>query len=162
MEYSFPRYLLAKQSVDNRALNKDVISAMKASLPDKPLTLTEVGAGIGTMLVRLMRLDMISQATYTLVDGMAENIEFAALWLPQWASENDLEIKGEKYDFRIYDEKRDIFVKLVQADVFEFIARNLAPADLLIAHAFLNLLPMPESLPKLFALTPDTVGAWSA
>ncbi len=33
MEYSFPHYLLSKQSVDDRALNKDVLSALKANLP---------------------------------------------------------------------------------------------------------------------------------
>ena len=49
-------------------------------------------------------------------------------------------------------------VKLVQADVFDFIKQNPEPADLLIAHAFLDLLPMPESLPKLFSLTKNL--AW--
>ena len=29
MEYSFPHYLLSKQSVDDRALNKDVFEAIK-------------------------------------------------------------------------------------------------------------------------------------
>ena len=37
-------------------------------------------------------------------------------------------------------------------------ANNPEPADLLIAHAFLDLLPMPESLPKLFSLTKNL--AW--
>jgi hypothetical protein len=39
------------------------------------------------------------------------------------------------------------------ADVFDFIKKNSEPADLLIAHAFLDLLPMPESMPSLLALT---------
>jgi hypothetical protein len=47
---------------------------------------------------------------------------------------------------------------LERADVFDFIQKNQEPADLLIAHAFLDLLPMPESLPKLFSLTKDS--AW--
>ena len=85
MKYSFPRYLLSKQSVDDRALNKDVLSALKANLPDEPLTIIEVGGGIGTMLARLLRWDVISQVDYTLVDEMVENIEFARAWLPKWA-----------------------------------------------------------------------------
>ena len=36
MKYSFPNYLLAKQSVDDRALNKDVLAALKANLPEEP------------------------------------------------------------------------------------------------------------------------------
>jgi len=155
MEYSFPRYLLSKQSVDDRALNKDVLTALQAGLPAEPLSIIEVGGGIGTMLTRLLRWDVISQVEYTLVDGMAENIEFASNWLPKWASENSLRIDGKKNEFRMFDEKRDMGVKLVQSDVFDFISQNPTPVDLLIAHAFLDLLPMPESLSKLFTLTKD-------
>lgn len=78
MEYSFPHYLLSKQSVDDRALNKDVLNALKASLPQQPIRIIEVGAGIGTMLRRLMRWDVIHRAEYVLVDEMAENIEAAS------------------------------------------------------------------------------------
>jgi hypothetical protein len=49
-------------------------------------------------------------------------------------------------------------VKLVRADIFDFIAQQPEPADLLIAHSFLDLLPMPESLPKLLSLTKNL--AW--
>jgi len=58
----------------------------------------------------------------------------------------------------MYGEGKDLRVKLVQADVFDFITGNPAPANLLIAHAFLDLLPMPESLPELLGLTNDL--AW--
>jgi hypothetical protein len=180
MDYSFPRYLLSKQSVDDRALNKDVLGTLRAHLPEEPLTITEVGGGIGTMLARLIRWDVISRAEYTLVDAMEENIQFARSWLPEWAQENGLETEEINADevlilgpkrrprrqgrrlerslLHIFDEKRDVYVRLVQADVFDFIAQKPAAADLLIAHAFLDLLPMPESLVKLFSLTKDL--AW--
>lgn len=159
MEYSFPRYLLSKQNVDDRALNKDVLAALKASLPAKPLTITEVGGGIGTMPARLLRWQVISRVEYTLVDEMTENIEFARAWLPEWAGENELEVEESgANELRIFDAGRDLRVRLVQADVFEFVEQKPDPADLLIAHAFLDLLPMPESLPKLLALTKNL--AW--
>jgi len=159
MEYSFPHYLLAKQSVDDRALNKDVLAALKASLPENPLRITEVGGGIGTMLARLLRWEIISQAEYTLVDMTDENICFAREWLPEWAQGNGLDIKAESPDeLEIFDGRRYIFVKLVQADVFDFIEQRPEPADLLIAHAFLDLLPLPEGMCRLFALTKDL--AW--
>ena len=47
MDYSFPRYLLSKQTVDDRALNKDVVNALRIHLPPEPITIIEVGAGIG-------------------------------------------------------------------------------------------------------------------
>lgn len=159
MEYSFPRYLLSKQSVDNRALNKDVLAALKANLPEEPFTVIEVGGGIGTMLARLLHWEVISQIGYTLVDEMVENIEFARTWLPEWARETGFDAEEtSKNELRIFDAQRNISVKLVQADVFEFIEHNPAPADLLVAHAFLDLLPMPGSLPKLFSLTKNL--AW--
>jgi hypothetical protein len=154
MEYSFPHYLLSKQSVDDRALNKDVLQALKSNLPSQPLRVIEVGAGIGTMLRRLIRWDVIRQAEYVLVDEMAENIEYASVWIPQFAAEAGLSVERVEHNqVRVFDEAHDVHIKLEQADVFDFIQKNKEPADLLVAHAFLDLLPMPESLPKLFSLT---------
>jgi hypothetical protein len=136
-----------------------VLAALKANLPGEPLTIIEVGGGIGTMLARLLRREVVSHVDYMLVDEMTENIEFARTWLPEWAKGNGLEAEEiSKYELHIFDARCDAGVKLVQADVFDFIRQNPTQADLLIAHAFLDLLPMPESLPKLFSLTKDL--AW--
>ena len=154
MEYSFPHYLLSKQSVDDRALNKDVLNALKANLPSQPIRVIEVGAGIGTMLRRLLHWNVIQHAEYVLVDEMAENIEYASAWIPQFASEAGLGVERiEQGQLRVFDQTRDVQIRLERADVFDFIQKNKEPADLLIAHAFLDLLPMPESLPKLLSLT---------
>ena len=159
MEYSFPHYLLSKQSVDDRALNKDVLNVLKSNLPNRPIRVIEVGAGIGTMLKRLLRWDVIHKAEYVLVDEMAENIEYASAWIPQFAAEAGLSVErsGEN-QMRVFDQTRDVQIHLERADVFDFVKKNQEPADLLIAHAFLDLLSMPESLPKLFSLTKDL--AW--
>ena len=154
MEYSFPHYLLSKQSVDDRALNKDVLNALKANLPSQPIRVIEVGAGIGSMLRRLLRWDIVQRAEYVLVDEMAENIEYASAWIPQFATEAGLSVERiEESQLRVFDEAHDVQIRLERGDVFDFIQKNNEPADLLIAHAFLDLLPMPESLPKLFSLT---------
>jgi len=154
MEYSFPHYLLSKQSVDDRALNKDVLESLKANLPSQPVRIIEVGAGIGTMLRRLMRWDVIRHAEYVLVDEMAENIEYASEWIPQFATEAGLGVEGSgRGQLRVFDRACEVRIRLKRADVFDFIRGNKEPADLLIAHAFLDLLPMPGSLPKLFSLT---------
>jgi len=156
MDYSFPHYLLSKQSVDDHALNKDVLNALKAHLPQQPIRIIEVGAGIGTMLRRLLRWDVIQRAEYILVDEMAENIEYASAWIPQFATEAGLSVERSEHlsgQLRVFDETHDVRICLERADVFDFIQKNKEPADLLIAHAFLDLLPMPESLPKLLALT---------
>ena len=78
MEYSFPHYLLSKQSVDDRALNRVVLDALRANLPIEPIRIIEVGAGIGTMLKRLVRWDIILKAEVVLVDEMAEKLKAIA------------------------------------------------------------------------------------
>ena len=154
MEYSFPHYLKAKQSVDDRALNRNVLNILKSTLPAAPLQIIEVGAGIGTMLTRLIRWDVLIKADYILVDEMAENIQTAREWIPLWAVESGLGVERTEQDqLRVFDTARDVRIRFECADVFDFIKKNPAPADLLIAHAFLDLLPMPESMPSLLALT---------
>ena len=154
MEYSFPHYLLSKQSVDDRALNRTVLDSLKVNLPAAPLRIIEVGAGIGTMIMRLLRWDVLTKADYVLVDELAENIESAKEWIPLWAVEAGLSVERTEQDsLRVFDSVRDVQIHFQCADVFDFIKKNSEPADLLIAHAFLDLLPMPESMPSLLALT---------
>lgn len=159
MEYSFPHYLLSKQSVDDRALNKDVFNALKMNLPPNPMDIIEIGAGIGTMLTRLIDWKILNDANYLLIDEMAENIENASEWIPQWAQSAGLGVERIAQDqLRVFDETRDIHIQLQRADIFDFIKTNPPNHDLLIAHAVLDLFPMPESFPKLFSLTKNL--AW--
>jgi hypothetical protein len=154
VEYSFPHYLLSKQSVDDRALNRTVLDSLKSNLPADPIRIIEVGAGIGTMLTRLLRWDVVAKADYILVDEMAENIQTAREWIPLWAFESGLSVERIEQDqLRVFDQTHDVRIRFECADVFDFIKQNKEPADLLIAHAFLDLLPMPESMPSLLALT---------
>jgi SAM-dependent methyltransferase len=154
MDDSFSHYLLSKQTVDDRALNKDVLNALRLSLSQQPVSVIEVGAGIGTMLRRLIQWGVLCNGEYTLVDALNANIAYARDWIPQWATEAGLSVEGfGANQLRVRDRTRDIRIRLERADVFDFIQGNQQPADLLIAHAFLDLLPMPESLEKLFSLT---------
>ena len=154
MYYSFPHYLLSKQTVDDRALNKDVLSEVRINLSNQPTTIIEVGGGIGTMLKRLINWGILCTGDYILVDASESNIDYAREWIPQWATEAGLRVEGlGPHKLRVCDHARDFRIILECADVFDFIQRNEKPADLLIAHAFLDLLPMPESLERLFLLT---------
>jgi hypothetical protein len=154
MDYSFPHYLLSKQTVDNRALNKDVLNALRTHMPSQPVSVIEVGAGIGTMLKRLVEWNIFCAGEYVLVDAMKENIDYAREWIPQWAMEVGLSVERiEDQQLQLCDQTRDIRVHLECADVFHFIQQNKTPADVLIAHAFLDLLPLPESLTGLLSLT---------
>jgi hypothetical protein len=106
------------------------------------------------MLKRLIQWDILCTGDYILVDAMEANIAYAQEWIPQWATEAGLSVERFGPDqLRVCDQTRDVRISLERADVFDFIQKNEKPADLLIAHAFLDLLPLPESLEKLFLLT---------
>lgn len=161
MEYSFPRYLLAKQTVDDRALNQYVLDTLRENLPQPPIRIIEVGAGMGSMLARLLSWGIISRAEYVHVDAMQENIEYASEWIPQWAAGAGMRaerIAGNQ--LRVFDGSRDVHIRLERADVFDFIKRNSSQSDLLIAHAVLDLFRLPESLPGLFSLLKPRGLAW--
>ncbi|HTX92472.1 MAG TPA: hypothetical protein VMC09_14770 [Anaerolineales bacterium] len=161
MDNSFSRYLLSKQTVDERALNRPVYQKLAECLPKGPQRIVEVGAGVGTMLARLLRWGLFETAEYTAVDAMPENIQFAARWLPEWAAGNGFAsetLGGNR--LRLWNASREARVNLVADDVFSFVGSNPPPAGLLIAHAFLDLMPLPDSLPKLFSLLEPGGLAW--
>src|SRR5689334_20524211 len=70
--YSLTRYLAAKKSVDDRALNWQVwqhlVAALPRATPQQPLRVLEVGAGIGAMVERLVAGYALTHATYTAID----------------------------------------------------------------------------------------------
>lgn len=133
----FPRYLAAKRTVDDRALNRLVWQAFRACLPaGQPLRIVEVGGGIGTMVERLAAWGLTAAPVhYTLLDADPANIALAQQRLASPPS-----------PFR---------VECVTADMLEFARRQPAEAprwDALIAHAVLDLVDLPRALPALLAL----------
>ncbi len=154
MDYSFQRYLLSKQSVDDRALNKDVLHALRMHWPAGSTSIIEVGAGIGTMLKRLVQWNILCEGEYIIVDEQDENIRYAREWIPQWAAEAGMSVGRIGPDqLHLGDQTRDIRIRLIPTDVFDFVQSNQPPADLLIANAFLDLVPLPDSLSGLLSLT---------
>jgi SAM-dependent methyltransferase len=157
--YSFTRYLSAKKTVDDRALNKTVLQSLMDSisgLPDKePLRILEIGAGIGTMVERALDWGMVRRAEYRAIDAEPENISEAIARLPIWAKERGFCVEAEKPErILLKKDHLDVSVHLERADVFEFMARGADQGkwDLLIANAFLDLVDVPATLPDLFAL----------
>lgn len=77
-EYSFLRYLAAKKTVDDRALNGHVWNTLANRLPrptpEQSLRVLEIGAGIGTMVERVIERRLFTHAHYTAVDERADHI----------------------------------------------------------------------------------------
>lgn len=133
MEYDFARYLAAKETVEDRALNGYVRAALGVALPSGPLNVLEVGAGGGAMVARLAGREIVG-GRYTAVDAAPAN----AAALRQRFVAGSLPVELE----------------VVTADAYAFARqmRGRRPWDLLVAHAFLDLADAPRLLPELFAL----------
>ena len=69
----FIRFLAAKKSVEDRALNAHVwralLGLMGPGAPDRPRAILEVGAGIGAMAERLRDAGCLDGADYTAIDA---------------------------------------------------------------------------------------------
>lgn len=161
MEYSFPHYLLAKQTIDDRALNAHVYENLTASLPEGPLRIVEAGAGIGSMFIRLLNRGLLQNAEYIAIDEMPENIRFASDWIPRQAKELGMRIEESgKNELHLSDDQRDLRLVLRTGNILDWIRDKPDTSDLLIAHAFLDLLQLPDALGRLFALLKPNGLAW--
>lgn len=158
----FIRYLASKKSVDDRALNAHVAQSFRQALlspkPSSPLRLLEVGAGIGTMIERLLEWNILHDAVITAVDEQADLLLEARRRLKHFGenrgyavAENEeasLELRGD-YLIRI---------EFVADEVIDF-ARNRGGRplwDVLLAHAFLDLVDLATALAALTELLRDS------
>src|SRR5215472_2906128 len=91
LTYSLARYLAAKKSVDDRALNWQVwqrlISALPRASAEQPLRILEVGAGICSMMERLLAGDVLTHATYTAIDIAPTLLAEAHRRVSRWADQ---------------------------------------------------------------------------
>lgn len=158
IEYSFERYLVAKKSVDDRALNRHVWETLASALPvasaASPLRALEIGAGIGIMLERALDWGLLSYADYTAIDAQGENILAARKRLPEWASSQGFRVEVTDNRLTLERERLRASIQLEAIDLFDFVPRHqgLHTWDLVICHAFLDLVDIPATLPKIFSL----------
>ncbi len=133
MDYSFTRYLAAKQTVDDRALNGHVWQVLWDTAPPGPRAILEIGAGTGTMIDRLSARGRLAAGDqYTAIDTDVANVAAGQrrLTIPPCA------LEWEAIDVHRFAERE----------------RGRRAWDLLIAHAFLDLVNVPRLLPVLLAL----------
>ena len=159
--YDYVRYLHAKRTVDDRALNRGVLAHLRAELADLPQTprVLELGAGAGTMVTRLADIGWIRRGRYTLVDSDAGNLAAASDHLRAWAGAAlAADDSGADPTVVVRDGARDLEVDLVAADVFDWAGAAAtdgtdemgARYDLVIANAFLDIVDVPALLPALW------------
>jgi SAM-dependent methyltransferase len=157
--YSFIRYLAAKKSVDDRALNQHVRQSLAQALsninpPEKPVKVLEIGAGIGTMFERLVDWQLLNNVEYVGLDISDEHLAEARGRLLAFGSDRGYEVTQTSEGLILGKENQCIKVAFERADLFEFLreGQGRRSFDLLVAHAFLDLINLPFTLPQLFTL----------
>lgn len=149
MEFPASRFYAAKRTVDDRALNKDVYRRLQEEVPRRRLRILEVGAGLGTMVARLVEWGLLRDAEYALLDVDAELLAASREWLSAWAAG-----AGHRFaDDRLTGDGLDVHIRFVEAELATYLADAAGPrADLLIANAVLDLVEVPVLLPRLLSL----------
>ena len=145
----YARYLAAKTTVDDRALNRPVLAELRRLLPAGAPRVLEVGAGLGTMVARLMDWGVLDRGEYTLLDADRPLLDQSRRWLRDWAAVRGLRSDPLPDGLQI----GDLRVRLVHAELGRYLETGRgAQADVLIANAVLDLVDVPVVLPRLLRL----------
>lgn len=142
----FARYLIAKQSLDDRSLHPRVWTALGASAP--PISVLDIGCGTGASFRRMLTGGMLgsggfeSAARYTGVDRDPELVQLGIESIYTLLENNGFQIALDGVgQLSARKGPSTLEIELITADVFEF-ARNAAGLrqwSILTAHAFLDL-----------------------
>jgi SAM-dependent methyltransferase len=145
----YARYLAAKTTVDDRALNRQVLAELGRLMPARAPRVLEVGAGLGTMVARLLDWGVVGAGEYVLLDADRQLLDYSRRWLRDWAA-----ARGTRCDL-LPDglQVGDLRVRLVHAELSSYLqAGHAEVADVLIANAVLDLVHVPAVLPGLLRL----------
>ena len=152
MTSGYARYLAAKMSVDDRALNRHVLAELRRLMPAGAPRVLEVGAGLGTMVARLMDWGVVGTGEYTLLDADRPLLDDSRRWLRDWAAARGLRSDLLPDGLRV----GDLRVRLEHAELGRYLEAapraQGVPADVLIANAVLDLVDVPAILPGLLRL----------
>jgi SAM-dependent methyltransferase len=150
---AYIRYLAAKRSVDDRALNRAVWQRLKAALRPatrrSPLRVIELGAGIGTMFERALEWDLAPWFHYTMVELEADYLAaFCSRGEPGSAVAPGANQGQRAAECPSTGREKGRTVETVHGDLHDVIAdpRHRQRYDLIIAHAVMDLVNLEEVL----------------
>jgi SAM-dependent methyltransferase len=146
----FVRYLTAKGSVDDRALHPRVWSTFAGQFgpgtAESPLQVLEAGAGIGTMLTRLLERGLLNHADYDAVEADANLAAPAQAHVRRWAESHEWDVVVSGDTLQLGREGRQARLRWHTSDIRAY---RGDPADVLIAHAFLDLVDLAQVVPAM-------------
>jgi SAM-dependent methyltransferase len=124
-------------------------SILEPGRAERPLRLLEVGAGIGGMLGRTLERIDLGRAEYYAVDSEPAHLPEAARRLQAWAAQHTAvwsPLRENHWRVETADARLDIH--WVTASLFDQVLPD-GPFDIVLAHAFLDLVDLDRALPRL-------------
>jgi hypothetical protein len=167
---AFRRYLRAKRTVDDRALDRRLVGRFRERLADRaaatdgPLRVLEVGAGIGTMVARLIDWEVLppGETRYVAVDLDAGALAGLSPFLREWAADREASVSVADPEDGPVDgdalvvetDARTVRVEPVAADAVAYAEAHPGERDALIGMALLDVLDLDALETLLGALAP--------
>jgi len=156
--FDYVDYLEMKRSVDDDSLNKEVWDAMATWMNSQQknrasLRILEIGAGIGTMIERLLDHELLCLCEYTAVELESGFRDVAMQRLRHWAHDHACDFQQINSSTWLLSGKQSkITVHWIQGDALQIANQTLPDSfDLIIGHAVIDLLPVPACMPDLLA-----------
>ena len=152
--FDYVKYLDLKKSIDNKSLNKVIWDKfsnwlMARNKQGETLNVLEIGAGIGTMIERLLESSLLQKGHYIALEPEPSFKQAAMCRFKSWASNHNciFQINSEGL-WHISNNEIDLKIEWIETDT-NMIAKlfNNDSFDLLLSHAVVDLLPVPTIMP---------------
>lgn len=157
MSFDYGRYLEAKVSVDDRALNRVGLGELQRLLTSPAPRVLEIGAGLGTMVARLLDWGVLAAGEYTLLDVDPGLLSQARDWLSGWARRRDLPCTVHSDGLSL----GRLRVRFVPAELGAYLRGGpQSQVDLLVGNAVLDLVDLPVVLPAVLRLIAPGGSYW--
>ena len=158
--FDYVEYLKLKKSIDDRSLNSAVWNELVNRIKSKcqnsgSIFIVEPGAGIGTMITRIMdellKTKITFKCAYTAIEPEPGFQTAAESYLQAWAEKQNAKfIKLNEQQWQLSKNEMEVTVDWECAAAEDFSqVLALKSVDLLLAHALVDLLPVPELVPDL-------------
>lgn len=136
-------YLEAKREIDDRALDRDVLSAFSDRLPNEP-TILEVGSGTATMPERLFEWEVLESGRWIAVDSRPDALA---------AGRDRITARTDAAAGTDVVHLGDLTVEFVGADAFECAAGREGQFDAVVGSAFFDIVDAKRAVDAFGAVT---------
>jgi SAM-dependent methyltransferase len=157
--FDYPEYLSVKKSIDDTSLNRKVWDTMagwllSSQIDNETIEILEIGAGTATMIERLLDEKLLLNCRYTALEIEPGFRDYAQQRLQNWSNKNNYAFLIKEPDNWIISQGTcRVDIQWHTNDITK--RKDCYPTgsfDLIIAHAVIDLLPVPDCMGDIIKL----------